>query len=297
MSGGERFDVVGIGNALVDVLSNESHGFVTAQGLTPGAMTLIDTERAEQLYAAMGPAVEISGGSAANTLVGVTSLGGSAAFVGPRRRRPARCGLRARHPGRRRRVPSGGRRGRRAERPLPDRRHARRPAHHEHLPRRVGPARSGRRRPRPRGPGPGALPRGLPVGRTRRQGRVPARGAHRARCRQPGGVHAVRLVLRGTPPGGVPRPRGVRRRRAVRERGRDHLALRGRPLRRRAPAGAAPLRDRRAHAQREGRGRRHPRRGARGRRPSGFGRRRHDRRRGPVRGRVPLRAHPRVRPG
>ncbi len=79
---GERLDVVGIGNALVDVLSNESHEFVVAQALSPGAMTLIDTQRAEQLYAAMGPAVEISGGSAANTLVGVTSLGGSAAFVG-----------------------------------------------------------------------------------------------------------------------------------------------------------------------------------------------------------------------
>ena len=78
----DRLDVVGIGNALVDVLSNESDEFVAAQGLTPGAMTLIDTARAEQLYAEMGPAVEISGGSAANTLVGVTSLGGTAAFVG-----------------------------------------------------------------------------------------------------------------------------------------------------------------------------------------------------------------------
>src|SRR5262249_55638085 len=74
-----RLDVVGVGNALVDVLSHESHDFVTAQALTPGAMTLIDTERAESLYTAMGPAVEISGGSAANTLVGVASLGGTAA--------------------------------------------------------------------------------------------------------------------------------------------------------------------------------------------------------------------------
>jgi sugar/nucleoside kinase (ribokinase family) len=78
----ERIDVVGIGNALVDVLSHEPHDFVAAQALTPGAMTLIDTERAKSLYAAMGPAVEISGGSAANTLVGVTSFGGTAAFVG-----------------------------------------------------------------------------------------------------------------------------------------------------------------------------------------------------------------------
>jgi sugar/nucleoside kinase (ribokinase family) len=77
-----RLDVVAIGNALVDVLSHESHGFLAEHALTAGAMELVDTARAEQLYAAMGPAVEISGGSAANTLVGVTSLGGSAAFIG-----------------------------------------------------------------------------------------------------------------------------------------------------------------------------------------------------------------------
>jgi sugar/nucleoside kinase (ribokinase family) len=79
---GPRLDVVAIGNALVDVLSHETHAFVDGQGLTPGAMTLIDADRAEALYAAMGPAVEISGGSAANTVVGIASLGGTAAFVG-----------------------------------------------------------------------------------------------------------------------------------------------------------------------------------------------------------------------
>jgi sugar/nucleoside kinase (ribokinase family) len=77
-----RFDVVGIGNALVDVLSHEDHDFVTRQGLERGAMQLIDTDRAEELYAAMGPATEISGGSAANTMVGIASLGGTSAFVG-----------------------------------------------------------------------------------------------------------------------------------------------------------------------------------------------------------------------
>jgi len=77
-----RLDVVGIGNALVDVLSYETYELVAELGLTPGAMTLIDTARAEELYAAMGPGVEISGGSAANTLAGVASLGGRAAFVG-----------------------------------------------------------------------------------------------------------------------------------------------------------------------------------------------------------------------
>jgi sugar/nucleoside kinase (ribokinase family) len=77
-----RLDVVAIGNALVDVLSHESYDFLATHGLTAGAMELVDTARAEHLYAAMGPAVEISGGSAANTLVGVASLGGTAAFIG-----------------------------------------------------------------------------------------------------------------------------------------------------------------------------------------------------------------------
>jgi sugar/nucleoside kinase (ribokinase family) len=77
-----RLDVVGIGNALVDVLSHERDDFVERHALNRGAMQLIDTEQAEWLYDAMGPATEISGGSAANTMVGIASLGGSAAFVG-----------------------------------------------------------------------------------------------------------------------------------------------------------------------------------------------------------------------
>jgi sugar/nucleoside kinase (ribokinase family) len=75
-------DVVGIGNALVDVLSHESDEFVAAQGMVKGTMALIDTERAEALYDAMHPAVEISGGSCANTMVGLASFGSSAAFIG-----------------------------------------------------------------------------------------------------------------------------------------------------------------------------------------------------------------------
>lgn len=75
-------DVVGIGNALVDVLSNEDDDFLTTQGLAKGSMALIDAERAVALYDAMGPGIEISGGSTANTMVGIASLGGSAAFVG-----------------------------------------------------------------------------------------------------------------------------------------------------------------------------------------------------------------------
>lgn len=76
------YDVVGIGNAIVDVLSQEDDHFILRHGLNKGTMTLIDAQRAESLYAAMGPAVEVSGGSAANTIAAIASLGGRAAFIG-----------------------------------------------------------------------------------------------------------------------------------------------------------------------------------------------------------------------
>jgi adenosine kinase len=77
-----RYDVLGIGNAIVDVLARTDDDFLVRQNMRKGAMTLIDEERATAIYDAMGPAVEISGGSAANTIVGCASLGGRAAFVG-----------------------------------------------------------------------------------------------------------------------------------------------------------------------------------------------------------------------
>ena len=77
-----RYDVLGIGNAIVDVLARTEDDFLVKHGMTKGAMTLIDEARATGIYDAMGPAVEISGGSAANTIVGCASLGGRAAFVG-----------------------------------------------------------------------------------------------------------------------------------------------------------------------------------------------------------------------
>ena len=77
-----NLDVVGIGNALVDVLSHEADGFIDEHGLVRGAMTLIDAERAEELYAAMGPGTEMSGGSAANTIAGIASFGGQAGYLG-----------------------------------------------------------------------------------------------------------------------------------------------------------------------------------------------------------------------
>ncbi|MBM3527924.1 MAG: adenosine kinase [Alphaproteobacteria bacterium] len=77
-----KFDVLGIGNAIVDVIARAEDDFLVKQGMNKGAMALIDEPRAEAIYDAMGPAVEASGGSAANTIVGAASFGARAAFVG-----------------------------------------------------------------------------------------------------------------------------------------------------------------------------------------------------------------------
>lgn len=76
------YHVVAIGNAIVDVLAFSEDGIVNALGLRKGAMQLIDQDRAEALYSQMGPATEVSGGSAANTLAGLASLGAKTAFIG-----------------------------------------------------------------------------------------------------------------------------------------------------------------------------------------------------------------------
>lgn len=76
------FDVCAIGNALVDVIANASEDFLQANGIAKGMMTLIDAERAAMLYDMIGPAVQISGGSAANTVAGVASFGGKPAYMG-----------------------------------------------------------------------------------------------------------------------------------------------------------------------------------------------------------------------
>jgi len=77
-----RFDVLGIGNAIVDVLARTDDDFLARQKMRKGAMQLIDEPQAARIYDAMGPAVEVSGGSAANTIVGAASLGARTAFVG-----------------------------------------------------------------------------------------------------------------------------------------------------------------------------------------------------------------------
>jgi len=73
---------VGVGNALVDVIAHASDDFLSRYDLTKGSMTLVETERAVELYGGLSGAVEMSGGSAANTVVGVASFGGSAAYIG-----------------------------------------------------------------------------------------------------------------------------------------------------------------------------------------------------------------------
>ncbi len=77
-----RYDVLGIGNAIVDVIARAEENFLLAQGMHKGTMALIDEARAHAIYDAMGPAVETSGGSAANTIVGLASLGARTAFIG-----------------------------------------------------------------------------------------------------------------------------------------------------------------------------------------------------------------------
>jgi sugar/nucleoside kinase (ribokinase family) len=75
-------DVVGIGNAIVDVIARADEAFLAKEALVKGTMALIDAERAEALYRIMGPGIEASGGSAGNTMAGIASLGGTGAYIG-----------------------------------------------------------------------------------------------------------------------------------------------------------------------------------------------------------------------
>lgn len=77
-----RYDVVAIGNAIVDVLARAEDDFISERGLDKGSMRLIDPAEAHDLYHAMGPGIEMSGGSAANTLAGMAALGRRCAFIG-----------------------------------------------------------------------------------------------------------------------------------------------------------------------------------------------------------------------
>lgn len=78
----KKFQVVGIGNAMVDVLAQTDDAFLASHGIEKGIMQLIDMERGVELYGKVGPATEMSGGSAANTIAGMAHLGGRTAYVG-----------------------------------------------------------------------------------------------------------------------------------------------------------------------------------------------------------------------
>ena len=77
-----QYDVLCIGNAIVDIIAHCDDAFLADNGIIKGAMNLIDAKRAELLYSRMGPAIEASGGSAGNTAAGIASFGGRAAFFG-----------------------------------------------------------------------------------------------------------------------------------------------------------------------------------------------------------------------
>jgi sugar/nucleoside kinase (ribokinase family) len=77
-----KYDVLGIGNAIFDVLVKTDEAFLAAHGMTKGGMALIDEPRAASIYRDMGPATEMSGGSAANTIVGIAGFGARTAYVG-----------------------------------------------------------------------------------------------------------------------------------------------------------------------------------------------------------------------
>ena len=74
--------LLGISNAIVDVLAHVDHAFLDSIGAPPGSMTLIDEAQAKDIYSKMGPATEMSGGSVANTIAGFANLGGSSAYIG-----------------------------------------------------------------------------------------------------------------------------------------------------------------------------------------------------------------------
>jgi sugar/nucleoside kinase (ribokinase family) len=77
-----KLDVLAIGDAIVDVIATTDDAFLRARGIPKGGMQLLTTEQADELYAAMGPAREMSGGSAANTMAGIAALGANAGFIG-----------------------------------------------------------------------------------------------------------------------------------------------------------------------------------------------------------------------
>ena len=129
----EAVDVLGLGNSLVDIIAHADDDYLSAQEMLKGAMTLIDEDRAEALYAARVDPRIVSGGSAANTIVGVASFGVSERLYRQGQERRARLRLRRGHPRDRRRLRHAPGRGRAGDRPLLRLCDAGRRAHDEHL--------------------------------------------------------------------------------------------------------------------------------------------------------------------
>ena len=246
------YDVLGLGNAIVDVIAETDERTLERLDLAKGTMTLIDRARMTKLYAGMGPAIEMSGGSCANTMAALASLGAAAAYVGkvqddqlgevfrhdiratgvdfrtpPLRQGPptARCLVFVTRDAQRTMATylgacvelQSGRRRRSAGR---------------------------RRRDR--------LSRGLPVGPARRQGRVPEGGADRAPPRPQGRAQPVRSVLRRPLAHRVRRPDRPARRHPDRQRDGDLQPVRHQRARAGRRDGARPGAGRRADLQRRG---------------------------------------------
>ena len=207
-----RFDVLGIGNAIVDVIARADDDFLVAQGMHKGGMALIDEKRAKAIYQAMGPATESSGGSAANTIVGVASFGGRAAFIG--KVKDDELGRAFGHDIRAARVTfdtkpaSAGP----LDRALLHHGDAGRRAHHEHFSRRGAGFEAGRHRRRNNRQRRGGLSRGLFVGSAAGQGSFRESGGDRAQGAAPGRAHFVGCILRRPLSRRVPRfdPQGHR---------------------------------------------------------------------------------------
>ena len=93
-----ELDLLGIGNAIVDVLAHCDDAFLEAEGLVKGSMNLIEVEESNGLYDRMGPGVEVSGGAAANSMAGAASFGSRVAYVGKIRDDQLGAVFAARHP-------------------------------------------------------------------------------------------------------------------------------------------------------------------------------------------------------
>ena len=201
----QEHDVVGIGNAIVDIIGRCDDAFLARHGCAKGSMQLVDAAAVAQALRRHGA------GRGDLRRLGRQHHGRHRLVRRPGRlhrqdrRRPVRAGVRPRHPhGRRDLHDAPAAAGQRADRPLPGAGDAGRPAHHEHVPGRQPAARRRRGRRRADRLGAHRLSRGLPVRPARGQGRIPPGRRDRRQGRTAGGAQPVRCLLRRPAPGRVP---------------------------------------------------------------------------------------------